>query len=243
MDRGLNQIAEAFSFRLAIALVPLGLSLLWMFRNRMALYFVLPAGLVLAFSTIVYGSPWHAGILFLLWLFAMWIASNRNPGNPPLYVWVAWVMVLGPHVFWAIRAGIRDIETPYSGSKALAENIAPDVSAGKRIVGAGWMLTAVQPYFRKNILANYHGGNAPAFWFYDPSNDELDVSPALLPSQNPDLIVVSLWKMPSAKRDQLIHSLSDSGYPVIEEFPGGIIWKSIIMESDGYLVARKEVNP
>jgi hypothetical protein len=97
MDRGLNQIAEAFSFRPAIALASLGLSLLWMFRIRVALYFVLPAALLLAFSTLVYGSPWHAGTLFLLWLFAMWIATDRNPGTLPLHVWAAWVMVLGPY--------------------------------------------------------------------------------------------------------------------------------------------------
>ncbi len=81
-----NQVTEAFSFDLWFALVPLALSVMWMVRRRVALYFVLPAGLVLGFSSVVYGKPWHAGILFLLWLFAMWIATDRDPETPPVYV-------------------------------------------------------------------------------------------------------------------------------------------------------------
>src|SRR5271165_4575419 len=131
VGRGASQIAEAFSFRLSVSFVPLALSLFWMARNRKALYFVLPAGLVLVFSSFVYASLWHAGILFLLWLFAMWITSARSLRPVPLYVWLAWVMVLGIHIYWAARAGVREIEVIYSGSRALAENIAPDVAAGK----------------------------------------------------------------------------------------------------------------
>jgi hypothetical protein len=242
LDRGLYQITEAFSFKLRIALVPVALSLFWMTRNRRALYFALPAGLVLAFSSVAYASPWHAGILFLLWLFAMWIANSPNPGTTPFYVWLAWAIVLGAHVYWATRASLLDIDEPYSGSKALAENIAPDVAARKRIVGEGYFLIAVQPYFGQNILMNYYGGRSPTFWFPTPSNDLAD-SPASLASQHADLIVVALRNMRPSKHDQLVRTLLDSGYAEIREFPGGTIWKSGILASDSYLVARKKVDP
>jgi hypothetical protein len=241
LDQGLYQITEAFAFKLRIALVPLVLSLFWMTRNRIALYFALPAGLVLAFSSVAYASPWHSGILFLLWVFAMWIASNRNPCNPPLYVWLAWAIVVGTHINWAARASLLDIDGPYSGSKALAENIAPDVAFGKRIVGEGYFLIAVQPYFQKNILMNYHGGRGPAFWS-PTSSDELADSPASLASQHPDVIVVSLRHMRPVNHDQLIRTLSDSGYTDIQEFPGETIWKSGSLGSDSFLAARKKVD-
>ena len=242
LDRGIYQLTEAFSFKLRLALIPLALSLFWMTRNRVALYFVLPAGLVLAFSSVVYASPWHAGILFLLWLFAMWIAGGRHPRTTPLYVWLAWVIVLGSHIYWAASAGLRDFNAPYSGSMALAENIAPDVAAGKRIAGVGYFLTAAQPYFPKNILMNYHGGQSPAFWFPYRS-DTLTDSPASLASQHPDLIVVALGRMRQSRRGQLIRELSESGYTEIREFPGEIIWKSGSLGSDSFLAARKKVNP
>ncbi len=242
LGRGKYQIREAFSSALPIALVSLALSVFWMARNRTALYFALPAGLVVAFSSFIYASPWHAGVLFMLWLFAMWIASSRNPRTTPLYVWFAWAMVLGMHVYWAARAGLTDINEPYSGSKAVAENIAPDVAAGKRIAGRGFYLIAVQPYFGKNIFVNYYGGRNLAFWFPTPSNDLAD-SPASLASQHPDVIVVSLWRMQPWQQDKLIRSLSDYGYTAIREFPGKIIWKTGILVDDSYWVARKKPGP
>lgn len=242
LDQGLYQITEAFSFKLRIALVPLALCLFWMTRNRTALYFLLPAGLVLAFSSVAYASPWHAGILFLLWLFAMWIANRRNPGTLPLYVWLAWTIVLGAHIYWATRASVLDIDAPYSGSKALAVNIAPDVAAGKRIAGKGYYLIAAQPYFRNNILMNYYGGHSPAFWYPTRANELAD-SLASLASQHPDLIIISLRNVEPSKHDQLVRALSDSGYADIQEFPGETIWKAGILANDSYLVARKKVDP
>jgi hypothetical protein len=236
-----NQIAEAFSFDLWIALVPLALSLIWMARRRVALYFLLPAGLVLGFSSVVYGKPWHAGILFLLWLFAMWIATNRDPLTPPMYVWVAWAMVLGMHVYWSARAGFRDIVAPYSGSKALAERIFPEVQAGRRIAGIGFMCVAVEPYFGQNILMNYHGGSKPAFWFRTVDTYR-DFSIASALSQHPDLILVSLWTLDRPGRDQMVQSLADSGYKVVQEFPGRVIWKSGLLIDDSYLLGEKSTQ-
>jgi hypothetical protein len=224
-----------------MALVPVGLSLFWMARNRVALYFLLPAGLVLGFSAIVYGSAWHAGILFLLWLFAMWMATNRDPRGLPAYVRIAWIMVLGMHVYWSVRAGYRDIQSPYSGSKAAAERILPDVMAGKRIAGLGFMSLAVEPYFRENIFVNYHAGRDPAFWLRTRQS-ELDVSISSVVSQHPDLIVASLWDLDRAGHDRLVQSLKDSGYSVLEEFPGEIVWKSAILIEDNYLVARRTAD-
>ena len=241
-ERGVDQIAEAFSFRLSFTAVLLALSLFWMARNRTALYFVLPAGLVLGFSSLFYSSAWHAGILYVLWLFGMWIATNRNARTTPLYVWLAWVMVLGMHGYWAVRASLQDINAPYSGSKALAANIAPDVAAGKRIVGQGFMLTAVQPYFKKNIFVSDRDGTWPAFWF-SRSPNYVYISRDSLATLHPDLIVASLWKMQPSEHDQLIRLLSDSGYTVIQEFPGEIVWKSGILISDSYLAARKTADP
>lgn len=237
-SRMTNQVAEAFSFDLWAALAPLALSLIWMARCRVALYFVLPAGLVVGFSSVVYGKPWHAGILFLLWLFAMWIATNRDPHTPPAYVWVAWVMVLGMHVYWSARAGFRDIVAPYSGSKALAARILPDVRAGRRIAGIGFMCVAVEPYFGQNILMNYHAGRKPAFWFRTLDTYR-DFSLASALSQYPDLMLVSLWTLDRPGRARMVQSLTDSGYKVVQEFPGQVIWKSGFLIDDSYLLAEK----
>lgn len=58
-----------------------GLSLWHFGKTRVLALFLLPLlvlGHLLAF---VYSSPWHEGILFLLWIFCLWI-SFQKPGDP-----------------------------------------------------------------------------------------------------------------------------------------------------------------
>jgi hypothetical protein len=147
-------------------------------------------------------------------------------------------MLLGIQVYWSARAGFQDIVAPYSGSRALAARVLPDVTAGKRIAGLGFMGIAVQPYFHGNIFVNYHGGRAPAFWFRTPETYGDFLLPSVL-SQHPDLILASEWQLDRPSRDHLVQSLADSGYTVIQEFPGAIIWKSGLLIDDSYLLARK----
>ncbi len=242
-DRADTQLTEAFFSRFRLTYVALALSVFWMARKRVVLYFVLPAVPVLMFSSFVYASPWHGGILFLVWIFAMWTAAARNSVSPtPRYVWLAWVMVLGLHVYWSARASYWDIVAPYSGSEAVAANIAHEVEAGKRIAGQGFMVVAVEPYFRRNIFFNYHGGRLPAFWVQPPAHD-VDVPIGSVLGQNPDLIVASLFLVNPNDEVALIHALTGAGYSNIQKFPGDVIWKSSLLVGNSYLVARKRVGP
>jgi hypothetical protein len=217
------------------------LSAWWFYKNSTLLYFVLPLGGVLMLSSVVYRNRWHAGVLFLIWLFAMWITYSRARQPAPAYIWLAWLVVLVPQIYWSARSVAYDIGQPYSGSKAVANYLTSHGLENSVIYGAGYEATSIQPYFPKNVFRNYHDGRNPAFWLWSTANDYPQVMPEV-PPERPDVLILSLRT--DAQRDaaaHLVRSLSQAGYAVAGRFDGQLYWKSSVLEPESFLVARKMV--
>jgi hypothetical protein len=190
-------------------------------------------------STVVYRNRWHAGVLFLIWLFAMWVTYSRARQPAPAYIWVAWLLVLAPQIYWAARTVAYDIGQPYSGARAVADYLKSQGLQNSVIYGAGYEATSIQPYFPKNILRNYHDGQNPAFWLWSTANQYPQVIPAI-PPERPDVLILSLRT--DTQRDvaaQLVRSLPQAGYATVGRFDGQLYWKSDVLEPESFLVARK----
>ncbi len=248
-----EQIEDAFSSRpelgarrwelrildMAPSALVLALSMYWFYRNGALWYFVLPLGAVLMLSSLVYRNRWHAGVLFLIWLFAMWVAYSRARQSAPAYIWVAWLLVLAPQIYWSARSVVYDIGQPYTGSKAVADYLKSQGLQNGVIYGAGYEATSIQPYFATNIFRNYRDGRNPAFWLWSTANGYPQVMPAV-PAERPDALVLSLRT--DAQRDaaaQLMRSLPQAGYVLAGRFDGQLYWKSSVLEPESFLVARK----
>jgi hypothetical protein len=215
------------------------LSAWWFYKNSTLLYFLLPLGAVLMLSSVVYRNRWHAGVLFLIWLFAMWITCSRAKQPAPAYIWLAWVVVLAPQIYWSAKSVTYDIAQPYSGSKAVANYLKYQGLQNSVIYGAGYEATSIQPYFPKNIFRNYHDGKNPSFWLWSTGNRYPQVMPAV-PPERPDVLILSLrndWQADTAA--QLVRSLPQAGYALVGRFDGQLYWKSSALEPESFLVARK----
>lgn len=218
----------------------LALSAWWFYKNSTLWYFVLPLGGVLMLSSVVYHNRWHAGVLFLIWLFAMWITYSRARQPAPAYLWLAWLLVLAPQIYWSARSVAYDIAQPYTGSRAVADYLKSHGLQNGIIYGAGYEATSIQPYFPKNIFHNYHDGHNPAFWLWSTANPYPQTMSAV-PPERPDALIVSLrTDEQRSAAAQLVRSLPKAGYQLVGRFAGQLYWKSSVLEPESFLVARRK---
>lgn len=224
---------------LAPAALVLALSAHWFHKQGTLWYFVLPMSAVLMLSSFVYYNHWHSGVIFLIWLFAMWITATRSQQTPPAYVWLVWLTVLLPQVYWSARSIAYDVSAPYSGSKTVAEYLKSQGLQDSSIYGSGYEAISIQPYFTKNIFANYHDGQKPAFWLWNTSNRFPQLMSSI-PPERPDVLVVALRSdEEKTAAEQLIRRLPDAGYVLAGRFDGQLFWKSSVLETESFLVARR----
>jgi len=217
----------------------LALSMYWFYKMRTLLYFVLPAGAVLLLSSLVYHNVWHAGVLFLIWLFAMWLTTNRSQASTPAYICLAWILVLATQLYASAATIAFDIANPYSGSREVARYLKSEGLSDRVVFAAGHESMSVQPYFTKNVFRNYHNGDKPAFWIWRTSNDFPEVMSSIPPSR-PDVLVLSLrTNAQRAAVDELVRSLPQTEYVVAGRFEGKLYWKTSVMETESFLLIRK----
>src|SRR6185436_11633228 len=93
-----------------------------------------------------------------------------------------------------------DLQAPYSGSQAAAEFIKSHGIDRARLFGAGFPCLGIEPYFEKNVFANYKTYGNFTFWdwsrktpwFYRPSHllkvEELRAWQAAQLAQKPDFV-------------------------------------------------------
>ncbi len=198
---------------------------------------------MLVFSVLSYANLWHGGLLYLLWLFGLWISWPTLTGlQPParkiLVASVAAIVLVNDvYTFTAIR---RDINEPYSAGPAAARLLAP--RAGQDIAAAGFKAFAVQPWFGRNIFANYLDGTLqPAFLHWRSGQERLarprlDNWQTMAASGRFDTLVLSSFGMPPATIGKYVDQTVAAGYCVPQIVPGGLIWKSYVLERDDLYV-------
>ena len=235
-----------------LSVVVFGALVWWFWRTRTLLMFVVPAVALLALSVFAYHRHYHEGIWWLLALFVLWVGlADRSrvvaAGPRTRQLMLAGVAtIVAVHLVWSASSFRFDLEEPYSGSEALA-NYLKAHAEDKTIYAAGFpsrdgethpsvggsAASAVQPYFDRNIYANYHGGRQPSFWEWSTSIDLIYERRRILAAR-PDLIVLSVVSPRSAKQPALY-----PGYRVAARFSGDLAWKNGTHEPEAYILMER----
>jgi hypothetical protein len=215
---------------------------LWLRARTLPMAGLIFAGLI-AFSAMKYGNLWHAGIIFLALVFCLWISwSKLYELNRLVRGWLigALALVAATQVWYAAAAGVRGVLTVYSPAKAVAEALRRTPKA--RIGAAGFKAFAVQPYFTRNIFANYEGGRAkPAYYLWRRGEDPIpglgEADWRRTAAAGYDRLLLSTfnvmgWNGPA----RYILDAWRAGYCPSAVYSGEMIWKTYVMESDDMML-------
>ncbi len=212
-----------------LPLVVIGLTAPLLWKGQGWLLFLLPSFLLCAFGAVMYSIYWHWGFLFLAWLFAVWVSSvNIKPKLPAL---VALSIVIAVQCYWTFASTRYDWNHAYSGSLAAARYIKETELAGKKLYAIGISCVGVQPYFPRNIFANFNSGQSRAFWDWSRRNHTNDAVEHL-GSSSPDYVLVGYLSPP----EKLLwtHLVAASGYKLIKHFEGQTFWRIRTIQPDSY---------
>jgi len=256
----LHFVAEAFVDRLAVWRLPspdgqllgMGLSIALLvpalLLARRAALLTLVAALIavlVGFSAFTYASAWHSGILFLVWIFALWIAWPAMAASAPLrpVVLASMAIVALVQAAEAFESGWWDIHHPYSGSARAADALRgwrADHPQG-RLAAAGFMAFAVQPYFRGNVFANYQGGAPrPSYivWTrgapWHPFEPLREADKAL--AGDYDALLLSNFAIGPSALSRFRRSADARGYRLAATCPGDTEWKGYLSGDDTLLL-------
>ena len=210
----------------------LAVTVVWLFRRRQLTLYLAPTIPLLAMFAFRYANVWHQGIIFALWIFALWVSfderENAKTGSLRLERLTAasLLLVIAIQIVWSAKTYAYDIRRPYSGSLALARFLGTLDLSGARIHIDGFKPVAALPYFDRNIYANLNGGENRSYWVWSRSNPLLQ-DPESVWKGNPDMAILTKpihleWKKPFP------------GYRELARFPGGLYWKTRIYEPDTY---------
>jgi hypothetical protein len=221
-------------------------ALLWAQAKRLGLAAAL-FGALIAFSALKYGNYWHAGIVFLTFVFCLWISWDRRAELPAwAQRWLAGALaaLLAFQVWCAGAAGIRDILTPYSAAGATARALIDHKRRhpGERIAVAGFKGFAVAPWFETNPFANYEGGSPhPAYYLWRRSETPIpglgEAPWRLTTAGGYDRLLLSTfnvmgWNGPA----RYIADARRAGYCPTALFTGAMVWKTYALETDDMMI-------
>jgi hypothetical protein len=229
-----------------LTVLVLGISILWFWRRKVLAIFLLGLfPLFLLFESRYY-TAWHQGIVFLFWLFCLWLSFERSAPDLerpkasaplPLLVGLSLFAVAAIQADWSFRTARFDWTHPYSGSRDLALYLKDKQLEGRKIFAKGYATFAVQPYFHRNLFANFQDGRIPAAFHWSRQNG-IARDRKLVWIGNPDLVVFSL------KLSSLIPKRMSPDYRLVKIFPGNLYWKTRIVDTDAFaLFERKPEAP
>jgi hypothetical protein len=224
------------------------ITIFWLIRKRLALWYLFPQFLILALFSVRYWNLWHVGIVFFLWIFALWISFDKDkteisaPSVPSKIMLALLAIVLATQIYWAFYAVRSDFRQNYSGSKEIAEYIKENNLENRKIFVSGWKSAAIHPYFDKNIFYNYNEGAEKRFWIWTMANqtplgaDEQIF--ASIENEKPDVLIFAADHLDV----NLIKEIK--GYRYERAFEGYLYWKTGFHELNYYwLFRRNETQP
>lgn len=136
----------------------------------------------------------------------------------------------------------RELREPYSSGLRAAELLKGSVVVG----GMGFKAFSVQPWFARNIFANYYRG-APTPSYYDwragqkfAKLPDPDRWREMVRSGRYDALVLSTFNPGKAPAgDDFVAVARESGYCLESLVPGGMIWKGYVLETDDLAVFKR----
>ena len=104
---------------------------------------------------------WHVGIIFILIFFYFTVDDSINTNK---LVKIVFSVILIVQIYWSFCSLCFDYLYKYSASKDVAEFLIENNYDDRPICGMGYSITAIQPYFNKNIFANRNSDKSFYFW-------------------------------------------------------------------------------
>ena len=208
--------------------IPFWIAMVFCFRARRSLVYLLPVALMVTFCGLVQTSFWHVGLLVPLLVSLVWITwppASERPTRGEVAGRVALVVMLGTQLLWSAHALIYDHVRAYSPDPAAAQFLQPLVRNHARIavtfVGdprkEGFFSVGLLPYFDHNIYMNLER----PFWDWSGRHTAETQFPAALRS-HPEVIVVEVTQVglsaPLPLDDAKIQLLGREGYRLSGRF-------------------------
>ncbi len=232
-----QQIREAFfggiggnankAIGLLCALAVIVVSARWFHR---AGTFWLFGGLMtpLLLLALVRATYWHAGVIFLVWIFTLWISyANVQTFGKPLSVAIAAVFAV--QIAYGVESIHFQLTNVFSGSKAAAAYLKQ--TGTQNLFAVAPESYAVQPYFDRNLFAIQESGRKAAFYPWTTALDHDRLTG--LGTQKPDRIV---FRYGNPASEDTLTQLRARGYCEERRFPGSIWWKNAVLEPDTFVI-------
>jgi hypothetical protein len=114
---------------------------------------------LLLLITYIVNFVWHLGVIFLIFIFCCWIFQEENniveisvKKNKMFYV--LWGIILSVNIVYSAQTSFYEIFYKYDMAKETALYIKNNNLDKQKIVGIGYRVSAIQPYFKNNIFVN-----------------------------------------------------------------------------------------
>lgn len=203
-------------------------------------------GALIVFSVFIYSSAWHAGLLFLFWLFLLWVQweAPLDP-KPRRDLVVAIAIICLVQATQTVRAGIWDFNNTYSPGITAARALVTYRAQHPRnsIAAFGFKAFEVQPWLSHNLFDNYRNGAArPSYVLWDRQQSwsgrvNLPAWQKLLDTQ-PDLILASSVDL-GARRRNLMPLACKAGYGVRQKFVAALTWRGAVAEDQTLIMFER----
>lgn len=236
IDVAPKAFSESMTENVYLAVIVLIFSLIWFWKSRKILLYVLSTLSVLALFSIKYYNSWHQGVIFLIWVFVMWVSFEQSDKIiTRLFLWcrigakIVLLIVIGLQIYWSVTVSINDYKGAYSAGAAIAKYIKENNLEDKKICAISFWTTAVQAYFDKNIFINHNNGQKPSYWKWSTKSTRIDDLDAIIKEQ-PELIIIG---RPAANLKEI------PGYRFDGIFEGNLYWKTGIKEKNDFGIFRR----
>jgi hypothetical protein len=213
------------------------ISLYAFYRTKTLTLYLLPTAMILVFSTVVWSSPWHEGVLLLVWIFALWIGWQKSkPKSVERIIMSAvLVVVMLVQVRWSFLSVKYDLNSNYSGSRAAARYLKSiGVEHSKVYASLRPEVVALLPYFKKDFISNFPYPGSAWRWIRSQPNP---FSTGEISAAHPDLVLYCMQEPDTESTvKELVESMKATGYRLARRFDGELFFESYVMQPESYLI-------
>lgn len=230
-----RMVTNAFTGNWWLSLAAVALSLPSLWKGKALFVFMLSSASLCLVSSVIYSQVWHDGILFLVWIFALWRAATFRQLDWAALAALSITVAFQCH--WTAESIRYDFPFPYSGSKAAAQYLRENNIPSKTLYGIGYACTGVQPYFAHNIFANFSGGDKAAYWDWSSRNHIYVHATEHLAQEAPEYVLVGYKTL--TEKYLYDYVAQSSGYSELKHFQGNLFWQDEVFEPEAFDLYRR----
>ncbi len=223
-----GNVSKALGFACAVGV--LAISARWFFKAG-TLWLFVTLVIPLLLLALVRATYWHAGVIFLVWIFTLWVSYRIVPEFGTA-LRLAICAVFAVQITFGFASVYFQLTNVFSGSRAAARYLAENGT--RNLFAVAPESFAVQPYFDKNLFGSQEAGRTAAFYPWTLALNHEGLSG--LERQRPNRIVLRYGGPGS---DAILNTLKGRGYCEERRFPGSIWWKNAPLEPDSFVILSR----